>query len=429
MMTMVADDGRHAGGRRERKLRPRCPRRVRPPVTRCVRVAAALTATCALGAGVLLGGCGQAPARASSRSPSPRPSPRSPTIVATAFGVKGDSHTDDTKALETALKAAAKRRAVLLLGPGVFTCASSLKIPAGVSVRGAGPSTWIKTALSMRSGATFTRLRLGRNGAPSFLAAAGAHDLRFDHCTFVGGRPSEGGVVYLSQPCHDLTFLGCTIAGGPMDGVTIVDKDGSIHDVRFQGCTFRASRRMGFECISRGNGNGVYQRISLIGCTFAPQGSEAISFDGPALPAACLIDDVLVEGAGTNQAYPWGQGLEINGPTGFAVRRLTILRTRDAMLNLNCRAARCDWTFSDCVFDYTRRAQSTATADAARTINAGGMRSAVFTRCTFNAGHVAVDNGWLSDCSDNDFRTSTFLGSGKRAALTFVGASSGNLLP
>ena len=52
-----------------------------------------------------------------------------------------------------------------------------------------------------------------------------------------------------------------------------------------------------------------------------------------------------------------------------------------------------------------------------RVVNAVGMDSAHFTRCAFNAGTVAFNNGYLDDCDDNDVRSSTFLGEGRRDQL------------
>lgn len=350
-------------------------------------------------------------------------------LDASSFGAKGDGRTDDTASLRAALRAASRRAAALVLRPGVYEVSGGLTLPAGVSIRTAGGTAWLRGVVTVGSAATYTRLHLGSDNTSSCIIPEGTHDLVFVKCLFTAGQRTRDGVLSLTEPCHDITFRDCTIGQGQTNGMTIVDKGGTIHDISVEGCTFRSSSRMGFECISRGSTTAIYRNIDLVGCTFEPQGSEAISFDGPALPADCLVADVLIKGAGENRAYPWGAGFEINGPSGFTVRRLVIERTRGSMLNLNCGAARSGWTFTDCTFDYTRGVKTTATDADARTISASGMNGAVFTRCTFNAGEAAFNNGWLRDCADNDFRTCAFLGTGTRAELSLVGDSPGNLLP
>ena len=112
--------------------------------------------------------------------------------------------------------------------------------------------------------------------------------------------------------------------------VTINSYNGSIYNISFEDCAFLgyhsggvALNRMGFECTERPNPTAYnYHDINLIRCTFQPQGSEAISYDGNPVDANCLIEDVAVYGAGNNAAYSWKQGFEINGPKGMTVNRL-----------------------------------------------------------------------------------------------------------
>jgi hypothetical protein len=54
------------------------------------------------------------------------------------FGAKGDSHTDDTKALILALAEAAKNGGTVILQPGCFIISETLELPFGVSLRGSG---------------------------------------------------------------------------------------------------------------------------------------------------------------------------------------------------------------------------------------------------------------------------------------------------
>jgi len=54
------------------------------------------------------------------------------------FRAKGDSHTDDSKALILAIAEAAKTGGTVLLEPGCFVISETLELPSGVSIRGSG---------------------------------------------------------------------------------------------------------------------------------------------------------------------------------------------------------------------------------------------------------------------------------------------------
>ena len=54
------------------------------------------------------------------------------------FGAKGDSHTDDSKALTQALAAASETGGTVILQPGFFIISKTLELPSGVSLRGSG---------------------------------------------------------------------------------------------------------------------------------------------------------------------------------------------------------------------------------------------------------------------------------------------------
>lgn len=401
----------------------------RPPSRALTLIALALAslvpAACGPGSGA---GPTADPTTSSSGSPATTPA-ASATLEAASFGATGDGRTDDGLALRTALDAAAERASALVLHPGTYLLTDGLILPDGVSVRAAKGTAWLKGDVTVGSNTLYAGLRLGDDGPTSCVVARDTHNVAFRRCRFTVGVSSDEAVLSLTEPCHDLTFRGCTIGPGAANGISIVDKGGTVRNVSFLDCTVKSSGRMGFECISRGDGRAIYQDILLSGCVFEPQGSQAISFDGPGLPADCVVDDVVIEGAGENPAFPWDAGFEINGPTKFTIRRLVIERTRGSMLNLTCSAPRSEWTFTDCTFDYTKGSARRATAPDARTISAVGMNSAVFTRCAFNAGEAAFNNGWLSTCMDNDLRTCTLLGAGSRANMTLVDGSSGNLLP
>ena len=65
------------------------------------------------------------------------------------YGAKGDGTTDDTAAIQQALDAAAKAGGQVLLPPGRYVVAGSLRIPPGVSLHGALDSpVWMSTTRS-----------------------------------------------------------------------------------------------------------------------------------------------------------------------------------------------------------------------------------------------------------------------------------------
>ncbi len=271
----------------------------------------------------------------------------------------------------------------------------------------------------------------------NYVVPAGTHDVVYENCRFTGGSAdiTSGGVLSITKPCSNIVFRNCVIDSGPGQGIKIVDYGATVHDIRFENCTIRSQPCMGFECISRPTAgrSGGYQRIDLINCTFEPQGSEAVSYDcdgDPRQCGNCLIDGVLIKGAGTNPNY-WGQGLEINGPTNMTVRNTTIYRTRSCALNLNGKGvADCGWTFSDCLFDMTTSFQRMPHDASAGILVPFGMNGALFSRCTFNAGDVAWGNAWLVDgCDNNDFRSCTLLGVGSYRRVYDDAGNANNLWP
>lgn len=271
----------------------------------------------------------------------------------------------------------------------------------------------------------------------NYVVPAGTHDVVYENCRFTGGSAdiTSGGVLSITKPCSNIVFRNCVIDSGPGQGIKIVDYGATVHDIRFENCTIKAQPCMGFECISRPTAgrSGGYQRIDLINCTFEPQGSEAVSYDcdgDPRQCGTCLIDGVLIKGAGTNPNY-WGQGLEINGPTNMTVRNTTIYRTRSCALNLNGKGvADCGWTFSDCLFDMTTSFQRMPHDASAGILVPFGMNGALFSRCTFNAGAVAWGNAWLADgCDNNDFRSCTLLGVGSYRRVYDDAGNANNLWP
>ena len=266
----------------------------------------------------------------------------------------------------------------------------------------------------------------------TYTVPAGTRNVIYERCTFIGGNASTA-VLTLSQPCHDLTFRDCTIAsGGGWNGITINASNGDIYDVAFAHCLIDGQGRMGFECTQRPVSETVgYAQIDLTDCTFKPQGAEAIGYDGGAGCRDCAIDGCVVEGAGDYEDEPYGNGLEINGPTRFTVEDTTIYACRDLGFDLNCYVADCGWIFRNDVVDFSRLEQAVPVdSAAARLILAGGMNGSVWTGCQFVLGS-AWNAGYWTNCSDNDLSTCTLAGQTppKRSMWTLDANSQGNRLP
>jgi hypothetical protein len=264
----------------------------------------------------------------------------------------------------------------------------------------------------------------------SYTVPSGTHDVVYENCIFTGGSSDvdRAGVLTINRSCNNIVFRNCTIESGPGNGIKIVDAGGNVHDIRFENCTIKSQPRMGFECISRPP-SGVtagYYNIDLIDCTFEPQGSEAVSYDGGPESGNCLIDGVLIKGSGTNLGvYPWGQGLEINGPSSMTVRNTTIYRTGQSTLNLDTVGS----TFTDCTFDMSMNYIGSVSKDRYDAIVHGNVTNCVFTRCTMKAADQGTV-GYLYASSGNDLRTCTFSGASdfNRRVVQMNGCD-GNLWP
>lgn len=236
--------------------------------------------------------------------------------------------------------------------------------------------------------------------------AAGTHDRVYDHCTFTGGSSAaRRAVIQIAKSCYNITFRDCVIKSGPWNGVSVNDSYGRIHDITFLRCTFRPQRRMGLEVTSRPVSSTTgYRNIWVRDCTFAPQGSEAISFDGGAGCVDNGVTGTVIKGAGTNRAFDWGQGFELNGPRCFTFTGNRVYQCRESLLNLSYRSdLDCDWTFSGNRLDATVHYQRVRMARASQVVCAKGIRGgdlrANYVRSSAPGGGVA----WFGDCRGMDW--------------------------
>jgi hypothetical protein len=202
------------------------------------------------------------------------------------------------------------------------------------------------------------------------LTLRNAHNLVFQGLDFQGTASDQGeasAIIFITGSSHDIVFRNCIIGTNGFsdgNGVTVLDLGDGIHDITFDHCRFAYQPRMGFECISRrferGEGDWPgYRRVNLIGCSFAAQGSQAISYDdddpghvynGEAQGAGyCTLSGNTVKGAGLNAAFPWRCVLEINRTRNMTVTRNWFGPGVGGCTNLRCNVsdtAPMGWTFS-----------------------------------------------------------------------------------
>lgn len=232
----------------------------------------------------------------------------------------------------------------------------------------------------------------------------GQSDITYQNVRFASTRRFQQATVTITR-AHHITFRDCVFEGSAWNNITINDSGHTVHDISFEDCYVKSAERMGFECTSRGSSDTCYTGIELRGVTFDPQGSEAISFDGPPVSTDSVVKDVLIKGSGTRpDLFPWGQGMEINGPRGFLVEDLTMYRTRGSNWNLNGADRHMDWTFRDIVVDNTvHYLGSVRRSEHANIICAFNVDGSVWQRCTFRNARPGAAMAYLSDCDGNRF--------------------------
>lgn len=229
---------------------------------------------------------------------------------------------------------------------------------------------------------------------------AGTHDRIYDHCTFTGGSSSGRSVVVIAKAAYNITFRDCTIKSGPWNGVSVNDSYGRIHNITFLRCKFQAQKRMGLEVTSRPvSATQGYRKIWVRNCTFAPQGSEAISFDGGIGCVNNGVTGTTIKGAGTNSAFSWGQGFELNGPRSFTFTKNKVYQCRGALLNLSYRAsAGCDWKFTGNTLDASVHNQSVRMGSSAQVVCGDGIRGGNFRNNSVRSQSPGGGVAWFGNC-------------------------------
>ncbi len=238
---------------------------------------------------------------------------------------------------------------------------------------------------------------------------AGTHDRIYDHVTFVGGGIDRA-VLSLSKACHDITFRDCTIASGLWNGITINDRGGDIYDITFVRCRILSQQRMGLECTSRPTSSTTgYHGIRVLQCVFAPQGSEAISFDGGPGCVNNVVDHTTIRGAGINPALPYGSGFECNGVSRFRFTNNKVYACRQALLNLQMHSViDCGWVFTGNHLDATVHVQKVPMEPLAQVVSGEGICGGVFRDNVVTSDRPGGGVAWFGDCHGMDWRSTSW---------------------
>ncbi len=341
---------------------------------------------------------------------------------------------------------------------------SSLAIPAGVSLAGAGMDrSWLHGAVTPSSTLTLSDLKLGVAGA-SLRFSDGAHDALLLRCRIVGGPPA---ISFTNSSASRITFRGCVIdagRGAVANAVTVGEYSGGAtvrhyEDIVWEDCHFLGSTRMTVEITHRATsstGKG-YRNISFLRCVFEPSDSQVISYD--AVPVGTLgivsgysrVEGCVIKGAGANPSMSWPHGLEINGPRGMVVKDNTFYACRGSALNFHGSqgddARPLGWvTVTGNTFDMTRGAtphaavnvvnangSGTVIRDNTFTVNTGGQVFLLYGARNLIENNTVTDtratsNGVLFDLDgapDNTIRGNTLRGQGARVSVR--AGSSGNV--
>jgi hypothetical protein len=332
-----------------------------------------------------------------SGSPLPSASPaatRPPGALSVEdYGAVGDGKTDDTQAVIDAAQAAAVKGVAVWLPSGTYAI-GDVPLPPGSVLAGAGADgTWLRGRVTFAGGSEVSDLRIGRAGAATRLADGASHTA-FRRVTFVGGGGMESGedqgVIRFSagRAASDIRFVDCVIGANSADGngVSMVSSGrpgATYRDITWERCLFKGSPRMNVEVIQRSDGAGPmdagYARLDLIDCTFEPSGSENVSFDAVGPAGDCVISGCTFYGAGWNLSYPYGQGIEFNGPRGMRFVGNTVYRCRGAMINHSGVPGVRDGTvIQGNTFDGTRTYIGVTPDRTAQTIFFSGVDDAMF---------------------------------------------------
>jgi len=346
-----------------------------------------------------------------------------PVVLVTDYGARGDGSADDTTAIAAALRDTAGTDLAVYLPEGVYN-AGVLRVPEHARLIGDGASrTWLRGTLEFGGHSRMSDLKVGRAGR-AFTFADGATDSLLERVTLVGGGGIDSGEQHgvirfeTGRSASFITFRDCEIGANSVDGngVCIVDNGWSgatYHDILWKRCHFLGSPRMTFECIQRSDGvhplTTGYSAIDLVDCTFAPSGSETVSYDGKYAAGHSRIVGCTFEGAGWNDAYPWGQGIEFNRAREMRFIGNTVYRCRGAMINHSGDpGTQAGTVFRDNVFDATVSRIDNVPTRATQVIYFNGVDGARFIGNLVKS-DVGGELMYVSHSSGNQFADDRFV--------------------
>jgi len=141
------------------------------------------------------------------------------TVNVRHFGARGNGTSDDSRAVQRAIDAAAARPGSTVYFPkGVYRCATPARLANRVNLRGEGATaSWLKGRLEFASNSRVAKLKLGDAGTCAVMNRGNAHDTRFVRCRLRGGGSgpgADGAVLFLGGGggnVRNILFDHCTI--------------------------------------------------------------------------------------------------------------------------------------------------------------------------------------------------------------------------
>jgi hypothetical protein len=324
-------------------------------------------------------------------------------------------------------------------------------VPNGVNVIGPGSAgAWLKGRVDFGSGSRIVGLKIGDIGAAAVSHVEGAANTSLENCRFRGG----GGATYTSvvdlgspRSCRGITFKGCevernlasdpTFSGGYNDVTIWVGHGHMVDDITFDTCHIGVSNgvaagspRFTVEVYTN---NDAQTLRGFTGITFRDStlyGADAETLDLSDQDHA-RADNILVEGCtihgGGVSKVKWGNGLNLECPTGVTIRNNTFTRSWGPALQMTPRSD--PFTAAKAVitgntFDFTQGIQAT-NGDAPIVLWGDGN---TFTGNTVKGHTWSSSLFWLRACHANVITGNT-LHSASRIFSELDGSSGNTLTP
>lgn len=245
-------------------------------------------------------------------SVTPTPTPTTtPTGVASivAYGAVAGDGADDGAAISAAMRSGLP----VYIPSGTFD-AGTVTVPAGVTIIGDGPQSWVRASFRFDSNQTYRDLRIGDTGDSHVPGPRTTANLLFDGVSFRGGGSGGGVVGWNNYGVSDLTFDSCTFernqgswsaSGGSGALWFAVDTSYGtiIRDVTIRNCHFMGQPTYAVVFWqAEKTGDGWWGDILIEGNTFEVTNEFTLDFDGLSLADNghndAVIRDNVFKGAG-----------------------------------------------------------------------------------------------------------------------------------